>query len=407
MPEITDEMLATARKALGVAGPLRNQWTEYVTRDTLFHTAIGSGDDNPLWIDEEYARASRWGIRIAPPSFVQAVMYGTRYPKIVTTTGPKPRPMLNGFPGIHSFALGLEFTWHGPFREGDHLKAWSRTLAAIDLDHRVDGDVIEADMDLDAAKAAIETYRGNLPDRAIMQATECEIFREPQHSLACHVVVYNLRIARGVEINRMRYGHLPMPHYSEAQIEGIFDSYLSEARRGRVPLYIEDVQIGDTLPGRIRGPLSGTTMRAVGAASGSNFAMGDGLLQRYLAEHPSAANPDPANGVPDAPNRVHWDTDAAQRVGMPRGYDIAILRPFWFGSYVTDWIGDDAYLRHLAVYFSGPVFLWDTLEMSGTVVDKGTVDGEPSIEIALQGVDPRGDVTTTGKAVAVLPRRAS
>ena len=47
------------------------------TRDNIKNFAEAVGDNNPLWINEEYARKSRFGGVIAPPTFLYNVNHGT------------------------------------------------------------------------------------------------------------------------------------------------------------------------------------------------------------------------------------------------------------------------------------------------------------------------------------------
>ena len=67
-PAIADDALAQARALIGM--PIRvEQYNYEATRDTIRHYAWGIGDDNPLYYDADYARKSKWGTIIAPPTF--------------------------------------------------------------------------------------------------------------------------------------------------------------------------------------------------------------------------------------------------------------------------------------------------------------------------------------------------
>lgn len=198
--EITDDMVTKLRGGVGRSGPHRNQWVEYVTRDTLFQAAVGFGDDNPLWIDAEHARRSKWGVRLAPPCFLTGVNYGTRYP-LDPPGAPKSGPGgLAGMPGIGGYALGGETTWFGPLKEGDHLKHWVRSLGVIDSNGPHEGDRIDAEMDLDSGMKAWKEFMGNWSTRSVMQVGESTVYREPYHELATRSVGYMVRIPRGLPV---------------------------------------------------------------------------------------------------------------------------------------------------------------------------------------------------------------
>ena len=60
--EITDDGLSRLRSRLGVVIENRTQpHVEEATKDTIRHFAWGIGDDNPLWVDREYANRPKLG----------------------------------------------------------------------------------------------------------------------------------------------------------------------------------------------------------------------------------------------------------------------------------------------------------------------------------------------------------
>jgi len=88
----------------------RTQWNWDVTADAIRHFAFGIGDENPLWIDPEHAKKSRYGRLMAPPAYLCSVMY----------------PILHGAPmlaPLSSLIGGVEYTFNQPVREGDRLLA--------------------------------------------------------------------------------------------------------------------------------------------------------------------------------------------------------------------------------------------------------------------------------------------
>ena len=55
---------------VGVIQQSTYTYNKYATTDSIRHFAEGIGDDNPLWLDEDYAAKTRWGSVVAPPSFI-------------------------------------------------------------------------------------------------------------------------------------------------------------------------------------------------------------------------------------------------------------------------------------------------------------------------------------------------
>src|SRR5690606_32040565 len=73
---ITDEGVAELRSRLGAyykSGPYRIE----ITDDDLRNFAISHGDWNPLFIDPDYGRGTRYGSHIAHPCFTDVVKHHT------------------------------------------------------------------------------------------------------------------------------------------------------------------------------------------------------------------------------------------------------------------------------------------------------------------------------------------
>jgi acyl dehydratase len=107
------EDLAEAAARVGRYYP--SDYREHLTlasHDTMRNFARGYGDDNPLYDDEYYGRATRWGGQIAPPLIVHIMNKPMR-----GDPGPKRVP----FRGIHLFISGTTTDWYQPVREGDTL----------------------------------------------------------------------------------------------------------------------------------------------------------------------------------------------------------------------------------------------------------------------------------------------
>jgi acyl dehydratase len=75
-PELIEEMKSKKGLRLRVDNALFN---EYATRDNIRKFVDGIGDTNPLYRDEEYAKGTRYGSLIAPPSFVFSVLAGVQF----------------------------------------------------------------------------------------------------------------------------------------------------------------------------------------------------------------------------------------------------------------------------------------------------------------------------------------
>ena len=52
-------------------GSVMNEW---VTTDLIRHYVDAMGDRNPLWRSEDYAKKTRWGGIIGPPTFTDSIV---------------------------------------------------------------------------------------------------------------------------------------------------------------------------------------------------------------------------------------------------------------------------------------------------------------------------------------------
>jgi len=92
--------------------------------------ALVTGDSNPLWTDEDYARNSRWGGLTAPPLFILTVYDGANPCAYLLkeTLNPSPTPIINrekypNFRGVMQANCDWEF--FRPLRPGDRISAES------------------------------------------------------------------------------------------------------------------------------------------------------------------------------------------------------------------------------------------------------------------------------------------
>ena len=100
--KITEKALEDLRERIGVKiTKTIDPWVTEITFDNIRHWAWGIGDDNPLWLDPDYAKKTRWRIQLAPPS----ILYATD--RVVSG-------YVGGLPGIHAMFSGTNWTWYRP-----------------------------------------------------------------------------------------------------------------------------------------------------------------------------------------------------------------------------------------------------------------------------------------------------
>ena len=122
-------------------------------------------------------------------------------------------------------------------------------------------------------------------------------------------------------------------------------------------------------------------------------------------KHPALMIPN-EQGVPEPPQRVHWDNAFTQRLlGLPGAYDLGPERCAWLCQGMTDWMGDAGLLTMIEARYHKFNYMGDVTRVRGRVTDKLERDGKGIVRCALECVNHRDEVTATAAAEAELPRR--
>ncbi len=116
-------------------------------------------------------------------------------------------------------------------------------------------------------------------------------------------------------------------------------------------------------------------------------------------------------------NPLHYDNDFAVKF-MGTGGVIAhgTLKRQWLIQMLTDWAGDEGWLKRIQTQFRvmdyprhmktlGEPEDGDTLTCKGKVTGKSEKDGEHLVELDIELVNGKGEVTTSGTATVMLPSK--
>ena len=367
---ITEKSLADLRQLIGV--PIEDTlepWCYEATRDNIRHWAHGIGDDNPLWCDPAYAARAQYGRLVAPPSFV-------------FTLNRSFSGYVAGLPGVHAMFAGIEATWHKPILLGDQFttKAWLKDL----VEHQT-----------------------RFAGRAIQQIYRAEFYNQHGELVAegdswCFRTERDTARERGTKYAEEKAKE-PV-FYSRDDLVKIFALYEAEAIRGATPRYIEDVQVGDTLPTMVKGPMTVTGFIAFAQGWGGLYIRANKLAWKQLQKHPGVGIPNKF-GIPDVPERVHWEDDLATLVGTPAAYDYGPERCSWMAHQLTNWMGDSGFLRHLSVQIRRHNPVGDTLYLNGEVTRIFQEDGTHYADITQTAVNQDGELSVRAKGRVRLPSR--
>jgi acyl dehydratase len=290
---------------------------------------------------------------------------------------------VGGLPGIHAMWAGADLTWHHPLTVGTEI----RTTAFLK-------DLVE--------------HETRFAGRAFQQIYHVEITDSDGTALCsgdswCFRTERDTARERGTKYDESRAR--PPMRYTPDDLRQIFDLYEAEEIRGPKPRYVEDVHVGDELPPMVKGPMTVTGFIAFAQGWGGLYIRANKLAHQQLKKHPNLGIAN-AFGIPDVPERVHWEAELATAVGTPGAYDYGPERCSWLTHQLTNWMGDDGFLRRHAAQIRHHNVAGDWIRITGRVAGKGTDDdGRACVRIEQEAHNQHGDLSACGTGTVLLPTR--
>jgi hypothetical protein len=193
--------------------------------------------------------------------------------------------------------------------------------------------------------------------------------------------------------------------YTDDELSRVWDLYATEEVRGATPRYWQDVSVGDELPTMAKGPMTVTGFIAYAQGWGGLYIRANKLAWRQASNHRGLGIKN-RFGIPDCPERVHWEPEFALMVGAPGAYDYGPERCSWLTHHLTNWMGDDGFLRRATSKIRRHNPEGDLLFIAGKVVRKFEEDGRHLVEIEQSAHNQDGELSVLGTGVVELPTRA-
>lgn len=369
-PKITDSGLDELRQRIGVKiGQTAEPWCYEATRDNIRHYAHGIGDDNPLWCDPDYAAKSHYGGVVALPSF----LFSTS--RIVSG-------YVGGLPGVHAMWSGADWTWHKEVRRNDVISTESYLKDLVEHQTRFAGRAIQQIYHVD--------FFNQQGDKVAEADSWC--FRTERDHARENGTKYREVRARGVR------------RYTDEELGEAYKLYRDEEVRGAIPRYWEDVQVGDELPTMFKGPMTVTGFVAYAQGWGGLYIRANKLAWKLIDAHPGVGIKN-RFGIPDVPERVHWEEDFALEVGAPGAYDYGPERTSWMTHHLTNWMGDTGFLHKATCKVRRHNPEGDMVFIKGKVVRKFVENGKHMVEIEQEAQNQDGEQSAVGGGVVILPSR--
>jgi acyl dehydratase len=394
--KITDERVAELKSRLGldlepdnylpVAPEVLENWRPKstgfnveVSIDTSRHFVHGYGDDNPLYCDPDYAAKTRWGTLIAAPT-----LFWTFHGELEPTGKLKPEiaKKLRGDPlrGVGSLQADVTYDFYNPLKMGDRIY---RT----------------------AAKTGIGEKQSSWGGRSVHETTSFVSYNQDKEVTT--VLRGNWIRAERRPVSEVKEPQPKPEAYTDEQLHEIDECYANEVstRRGAEPRYWEDVEVGEEMPRMVKGPIRVTDLILFHAGFGQSFpTFAHRLAYETRQSTPGLYTRNKLN-VWDIVQRMHWEEDWAHQVGAPTVYDYGAIRETFLAHLVTNWMGDDAWLRQLHVQHRKFNFAGDTNWLVGSVASKERTEEGALVHLDIRIENQRGLVISPGKAVVILPSR--
>jgi hypothetical protein len=140
--------------------------------------------------------------------------------------------------------------------------------------------------------------------------------------------------------------------------------------------------------------------------AGSRFMKAHGILVDYQRRHPAVKVHDATTGEEEVSEIVHFQTESAQDVGTSLAYDYGYERMSWLGHLLTNWVGDDGFVKRMYVELRGLNYVGDTTWCKGKVIKKYLDENnEACADLECHAENQRGEITMTGKGTVILPSK--
>lgn len=363
---ITDAAIEEARERIGTILRPEGPYLQDATIDTIRNFANGIGDLNPLFRDAEHGRPTRFGSMVAHPMFPYAFGW--------------PGRSRWSLPGVHGFYAGNDWEYFRAIKPGNRISCIERVVG-------------------------VEEKESAFSRRLVLQYVQSSFVNE-RDELVARVLGITTRHERGAAREKGKYRDIEPYEYGDDELRTIDAAVLGERERirGSRTRYWEDVEVGEELPPIARGPLS--LMDTMGFLVGTGRGHTHGLVLEAAQKHAAHyfRNPESSGGLEYTGIGHHRDS-VAKQVGVPGTYDYGPQRTAWLASAVTNWMGDDAFLKRLRAELRRFNTMGDTTWCKGKVTAKHLKDGFALVDLEVWCENQRGEVTAPGLATVLLPSK--
>ena len=359
-------------------------------------------EGNPLFTDRDYGKRTRYGSQLAPGPILALV----RYPSVHGATRPGGYPLAN-------FISGAAWEFYDVVRTGSKFRSTKVTKEIFEK----------------------PGSRGNLV--FMISNNHYWDFHEDLvakcYGTQIYVPIEAMGTGRAMSVERlgehMMYERKAQ-QYNREEIENIVVDMENARRRGAETLYWEDVEVGEKIGPLVLPPwtlLDQVVYHSVAwSTTGGQDNAGDVLAFEPLYHYVKTgaifgAITHPMTRWPWTMNTEHEDALLAAFRGQPGPFDFGVQRSQIPQQLMSNWMGDEGFIRRLQMAFRKPVYYADTTVYTGEVVKKykevqqgesgsGAKPGKVeynAVGIKYQGLNQVGEAQVIGTSTVYLPSRES
>jgi acyl-CoA thioesterase FadM len=279
-----------------------------------------------------------------------------------------------GLPGVHSIWSGSMYEFEQPLKLGDKVRSKSYLKEVRDAD---------------------SSFAGG---RTVFQTYEAVYFNQKDEKLGVRQDTW-IRNERHTTKKTGKYGQTELSTWTLDQIHDLWKSYEEEERT--VDRKWDSVKVGDELKPILKGPLTPTAEIAFESFFGV-YLVGNKVAANLYKRHPKLMIPN-EQGVPEPPQRVHWDNQFTKNLLSARRLRPRSERCAWLSQIATNWMGDAGFFRKIEAQYRKFNYMGDLTWIKGKVVEKAR---EKDLKIARCEVwceNHRGEQTAKARVEIVLP----
>jgi hypothetical protein len=292
-------------------------------------------------------------------------------------------------PGVARLAAGNKHDYFKPFRPGDEFHVYDKYLGFEEVKKN-------GDKPYRMFIESVPRYYVNQRDETVAIATGRNIY------LATPPGKRKAKREGGMYQDKKRH------HFSQQELDAIhrdFDDQLAGVgRRGAEVRYWEDVVEGEELRPIAKGiyDVSDSCARTVVSTYIYAFAIKWAMMRKHLHHHPV----DPETGEHRVRRDWHYEDHAAQLFGAPYAMAGGIHNEMVLVHMVTNWMGDDGFVKSMDSQDRRMNFLGDSTWIKGRVARKYIEEGERLVQLDVWGENQDGVVHTTAKFTVKLISKA-